>query len=197
MIITVVAFKGGVGKSTTAVHLAAYLQERAPTVLIDGDENRSASKWAGRGSFPFRVVDERQSARVAREYEHIVIDTQARPNEEDLKAFAEGCDLLVVPTSPDRMALDALVETVAALKRLQADRYRILITMVPPWPSHDGEHAQEALKAHGLPVLDARVSFLVAFKRAVEEGKLVYEVKDPRAQRGWDEYQSAFAEFIV
>ena len=188
MIITVVAFKGGVGKSTTAVHLAAYLQERAPTVLIDGDENRSASKWAGRGSFPFRVVDERQSARVAREYEHIVIDTQARPNEEDLKAFAEGCDLLVVPTSPDRMALDALVETVAALKRLQADRYRILITMVPPWPSHDGEHAHAALKAHGLPVLAARVSFLVAFKRAVEEGKLVYEVKDSRAQRGWDEY---------
>ena len=44
MFITVASYKGGVGKTTTAVHLAAYLQTLAATLLIDGDPNRSATK---------------------------------------------------------------------------------------------------------------------------------------------------------
>ncbi len=196
MIITVTSFKGGVGKSTTAAHVAAYMHIRGATVLLDGDDNRSVTKWARRGTFPFQVVDYRQSAKVARSYEHIVIDTQARPDEEDLTYLAEGCDLLVVPTTPDRIALDALVDTVQALHKIGAERYRILITKVPPRPSRDGELAQTMLREHGLPVFDQMVSYLTAFQKAVDEGVLVYGVKDPRAERGWNEYRSAIEEVI-
>ncbi len=95
MIITFASFKGGVGKTTSAVHFAAYLNMLAPTVLIDGDPNRSASAWARHGNLPFKVVDERQAAKNARQFEHLVFDTKARPEQEDLKALAEGCDLLI------------------------------------------------------------------------------------------------------
>jgi chromosome partitioning protein len=61
MIVTVASFKGGVGKTTTALHLAAYLQTKAPALLVDGDFNRSAFDWAGRGSLPFKVVYEKQA----------------------------------------------------------------------------------------------------------------------------------------
>ena len=54
MITTVASFKGGVGKSTTAVHLAAYLHLRGPTLLIDGDPNRSVTGWSKRGASPSR-----------------------------------------------------------------------------------------------------------------------------------------------
>lgn len=107
MIITVASFKGGVGKSTTALHLAAYCQQLAPSLLVDGDLNRSALDWASRGQLPFKVVDEKQGVKYAKNYEHIIIDTPARPGPDDLKTIAEGCDLLILPTSPDALALGA------------------------------------------------------------------------------------------
>lgn len=192
MIITIAAFKGGVGKTTTAVHMAAYLQQKAPTLLIDGDPNRSATGWAKRGSnghtLPFRVVDERQAARYVRDYEHIVIDTQARPSREDLEALSDGCDLLILPSTPDALALDALLQTIDELQVLKADCYRILLTMIPPKPSRDGQEAQNTLQDAGLPLFSTMIRRLVAFQKAALAGLPVNAVADPRAAIGWDDY---------
>jgi chromosome partitioning protein len=98
MFITCLGFKGGVAKTTMAVHLAGALADAAPTRLIDGDANRSALAWSAAG---FKVVDERSGAWAARDYEHVVIDSAARPAAEDIKVLADGCDLLVLPTTPD------------------------------------------------------------------------------------------------
>jgi chromosome partitioning protein len=47
MIYAVVNTKGGVGKTTTAVHLATMLARTERTLLIDGDPQASAASWAG------------------------------------------------------------------------------------------------------------------------------------------------------
>jgi chromosome partitioning protein len=189
MIITVASFKGGVAKTTTAVHLAAYLQQKADTLLIDGDPNRSATGWSRRGELPFKVVDERQAARYAREYEHIVIDTKARPDIEDLKALTEGGDLLVIPSTPDALALDALLQTVETFKSLGANSYRILLTKIPPSPSTDGAEARAALIEQGLPLFKAEIRRLAAFEKAALLGVPVYAVKrDPRSASAWSGY---------
>lgn len=189
MIVTVASFKGGVGKTVTAVHLAAYLRQSGSTVLVDGDPNRSATGWARRGNLPFQVVDERQAVRYAREFEHIVIDTEARPDREDLETLAGGCDLLVIPTSPDALALDALLLLVDTLEEIEANRYRVLLTLIPPRPSRDGEQARTTLVGAGLPLFKGEVRRLVAFQKAALEGVPVYQVKDPRALQGWKDYR--------
>ena len=197
MIITVASFKGGVGKTTTAVHLAAYLQNKAPALLVDGDGNRSATGWAKRGELPFKVVDERQAARYAREYEHVIIDTEARPEEDDLKALADGCDLLVIPTTPDALALDTLMLTVKVLQDIGTNTYRVLLAIIPPRPSRDGEEARNILQQSKVPLFEAGIRRLVAFQKAALAGVPVYTVRDPRAQLAWKDYETVGKEVLL
>lgn len=191
MFIVVTGKKGGISKTTTAVHLATYFQKLAPTLLIDGDPNRSASTWAKRGSMPFEVVDEREGAYRSREFAHVVVDTEARPGDADMEALARGCDLLVLPTVPASLDTDVLVLTLAAIKNLAPDKYRVLLTRVPPPPEQEGPMLRRELEARGIPVFTAEIPRLKAFEKAAAAGVPVCDVDDPRAPRAWQAYESA------
>ncbi|MEM9905689.1 MAG: ParA family protein [Cyanobacteria bacterium P01_D01_bin.44] len=197
MIITVASFKGGVGKTTTAIHLAAFLQGQAKTLLIDADPNRSALGWASRGELPFDVLDEWQAGNQAETYTHVVIDTQARPTSNDLSALANTCDLLVLPTMPDILSLDALVLTIEYLKAISTDHYRILITSIPPKPSRAGDEVKALLKEADIPIFEQGIRRFAAFQKAAMAGLPVYAVKDPRAELGWQDYEAVGQEILA
>ncbi len=192
MFITIASYKGGVGKMTTAVHLAAFLQGLGPTLLIDGDPNRSATKWGRRGGFPFQIADEKEGAYQARKFEHVVIDTEARPDSADFEALAKGCDLLIIPTVPASLDTDALVLTLDAARNLAPEKYRVLLTKVPPPPETDGPQLREVLRGERIPVFTSEIPRLKSFERAAAAGVPVYAVhEDPRAKRAWQAYEAA------
>lgn len=180
MLITCASAKGGVGKTTSAVHIAAVLASDDKTLLIDGDPNHSALKWAKRGKLPYMVVDLMAAPKHTRHFEHIVFDTPARPNSDDLEALVDGCDLLIIPTTPDILSIDATLETVNMLDRLKCNRYRILLTIVPPAPRKTGAQAREALA--DLPLFKQSIRQFAAYEKAALEGVLVYQVKDRNAR---------------
>lgn len=187
MLVTCASAKGGVGKTTSAVHIAAVLASHDKTLLIDGDPNHSALKWAKRGNLPFQVVDLMAAPKHTRSIEHIVFDTPARPNSDDLEALVDGCDLLIIPTTPDILSIDATLETVNMLDRLKCDRYRILLTIVPPAPRKTGAQAREALA--DLPLFKQSIRQFAAYEKAALEGVLVYQVKDRNARIAHREFE--------
>jgi chromosome partitioning protein len=202
MIITVTSYKGGVGKTTSSIHLAAYLQRLAPTLLVDGDAIRSATKWSQRSSdtgLPFKVVTHAQLVTHIQEYKHghIIIDTEGNPTDDDFKDLANNCDLLVVPAVPESVATDGLIHTLSKLRSLQSQKYRVLLTMVPPKPRTEGQQLRATLTEQRIPVFEAEIPRLAAFEKAAADGIPVYSVKEDRnAPRAWEAYESVGKEII-
>lgn len=200
MILTFLSLKGGVGKTTSGIHFSAVLQEHyGETLFIDGDPNRSGDVWARKQKLPFLVVNELTAPRHVRDakYQHIVIDTKARPSSEDIQSLAEGCDVLIIPTEPDALSLDALMKTIASIQKYAADKYKVLLTKVPPKPSRDGQDARALLKQAHIPVFQAEISRLAVFKKSAELGVAVKEIPTPLARRAWESYVAAVKEAMV
>jgi chromosome partitioning protein len=172
-LITVTSYKGGVTKSTTAIHLATFLSDHGKVLLIDGDPNRTAIAWSERGELPFAVADERRAMKLISDYDYAIIDTPARPDSSDLKELAEGCDLLILPTLPDIVSLDPMLQTASDL---QGANYRALIAIVPPKPNRDGETMQAELQAAGVPVFETMIRRSIGFSKAALAGKPIRDL---------------------
>jgi chromosome partitioning protein len=197
MIITTASFKGGVGKTTTAVHLAAYLQKHGETVLIDCDSNRSALMWAKCGEgMPFKVISEHQAIKEIRRYQHVVIDTQARPENEVMQELVDGCDVLILPTTPDALSLRPVLQTAKLLQGLNSSQYKVLLTRVPPPPQKEGDLAREMLEDAGLPVFTTRVREFKVYQKAALLGKLVNSVSDRKGGIAWSDYAALGEEIL-
>ncbi len=179
-VIGVCGRKGGSGKTTTAVHLAAELASRGKTVvLIDCDGQGSATHWAEPGNLPMPVhhlpIDRddqvetwtRAVRKLAADY--IVLDSPPHLNAA-LGGVVGLSDLAVVPCGPSGMELIATGEMVGLIRDVQQERAGLpRILLVPSRVDRrtgSGRELAEALAGMGedvAPEIRARTAFSDAF----------------------------------
>ncbi len=193
--------KGGVGKTTTAVSLAALLSDRGATLLVDADEKTaSATEWVAVGQgLGFEVVTLEVFDTVdLADYTYIVFDTKAGEESGDLLGLSSAVDLLIIPTKPDALSLRALPRTLQPLIDRGITNYRVLITDVPPAPSTDGHEARLALMDLGIPVFARDIRRASAFNKAALAGIRVREVRgDARAKLAHMDYDLVLREALA
>jgi chromosome partitioning protein len=171
-VVVVCSAKGGVGKTTTAVNVAALFAETLRVLLIDGDpqDAGSATWWvANPALWSVEVVKEPEPTRLVElcgthQHDLIVVDTPPRANSPAVAALANIADLFVCTAPPEG------AEIVAALQTMQAvvDRHKayVLLTMVDVRSMNEASEAIAALEAAGVPCFRAVVRLYKAHRRA-------------------------------
>ena len=171
--IALVNQKGGCGKTTVALHLAAAFWQCGENVLVlDLDPQASAAEWHDARAEPLPHVESVQPARLAKVVAHareiatgvLVLDTAPHSEAAALEA-ARCADLVLVPCQPSIMDLRAMRKTVELLRLVKVPAFAVL-NNVPAYGAIADEAADTITTDLGIPVCPVRFGDRVAITAA-------------------------------
>jgi chromosome partitioning protein len=188
MIIAILNQKGGVGKTTLAVHLAAALSQKKQNVLlVDADSQASALQWSdNRKTSQFPVIGlakktlHRELPELASNYTHVVIDGPPRVNEVARSAILAS-DLVLIPVQPSPYDVWAAKEIVDLLNEVSTFKEMIKSAFVINRKIVNtaiGRDVVEALSGYPIAVLKTHIHQRVSFAESAGQGQTVLET-DP------------------
>jgi chromosome partitioning protein len=185
-VITIAARKGGVGKTTLAMHLSVLASEAGkPALLLDTDPQRSLAWWhrLREADVPnlieadARELPELIAAAKREGIGRIIIDTPPHAEDSILGAMRVA-DLVLVPTRPGPLDLAAVATTLELADRVGKTPLAV-INHSPPRtgnaePAIVGE-ARAALASMGATVAASVVAHRVSMSHAILTGSTVNE----------------------
>ena len=189
MIIGLLNQKGGVGKTTLSVNLAASLARTgARLLLIDVDPQGSALDWAAarEGESLFSVIGfpratiHKEIGKIGQGYDHIIIDGPPRVTDLSRSAIMAS-DVVLIPVQPSPYDIWSVDEIVKLTEEARVYRDNQKVTFVINRKIANtiiGRDVREALANYSIPTMTAAVTQRVIYAEAVAQGRAVYEL-DP------------------
>ena len=187
MIIGVLNQKGGVGKTTIAVNVAACLAMQSKRVLlVDADPQGSSLAWSAAREAPplFSVVGmakptlHREMPEIARDYDVVVIDGAPRVN--DLgRAAILASDTILIPVQPSPYDVWAAADTVQLIREAQQFKDGLKAVFVINRKIANtaiGRDVASALEHFDIPVLPTALCQRVLYAESAGQGLAVAEV---------------------
>ena len=195
-ILAVLNGKGGVGKTTTAINLAATFSEKNHVLLVDADPQGSATWWVersekGMGFDLAQEMDPRllEGLRKITNYELIVVDTPPALGSEALAAVIPAADYLILPTPPAPMDLAVLIETIKEAVMPVGVAHRVLLTRVDPRSLGEAQEAKNTLVELQIPVCNTVVRAYKAHERATLGGMPITQWRGKNAREAEADYR--------
>src|SRR3954464_1870864 len=184
-IITLASAKGGCGKSTVAIVLAANLTALGYKVcVIDSDRNQSFASWHSNAyeGKPFTVLSEVDHIKVvdlaseqAEAHDLVLVDTAGFENLTAASAIGMA-DYVLIPCMPDRGSVRETLRTAQQVDSLakaarRAIPYSVLLTR---WKERGlaERAALDNLREAGMPLLEAKFADLADFTKLSFSGSV-------------------------
>lgn len=187
-VIAVINQKGGAGKTTLSMNLAAGLNNRGDTLVLDLDPQGSSLQWASLGSAPFPATvkkpgvgkwDAKTLHQNYKAYEYLVLDCPPSLDSHASLQALRACDVALIPVLPSPIDLWASLrlpqeidEARKTNKRLQA---RLVLNQLEP-KSALSAAMHEAIAEFGIPVLNTSIRRRAIYRNAALEGVSVYQL---------------------
>lgn len=185
-VIALVGNKGGAGKTTLSVNLAAGLAKKTSTILVDADPQGSALQWnvfadADQGQTVIEANDDinTQLNKLSQEYDYVVVDCPPSVHAPQTINVLEICDLALIPVQPSPVDLWATVHTEKAVQEARASNttlQAVLVINQLELRTTLSRLVRDALSEIGLPVANTALRRRAVFRNSVLEGKNVFEM---------------------
>lgn len=206
MILALSNSKGGVGKTTIAVHLAVWLHERGRKIIfVDSDVQGSSSTWLHEACpelpimrliTPEDVLE--QLPQLAAQADFLVVDGPAGLSEVTRAIFFMA-DLAILPCGPSVLDLRAVIDAVEVLKKIQQMRGGQPKTIIVPnklQPQYRlSKELLETVRTFDMPSGDG-LRLRQAYADAVAQGSVVWRMNTQSARAATAEMDFLFQELL-